>query len=115
MTPLNKHVSIFLLEETDRIVDIITSTESVKQTYGLAIFCLSNTEKVGAACHISALHRCSWSDAAACKEESSVQCRNDSVKITLIMMMMMTITPWSGVLPMKLVLSQLLTKFTAYM
>jgi hypothetical protein len=51
MTSLNKHVSLSLslTEETDRIVDIITSTESVKQKYGPAIFCLSNAEKVGAA------------------------------------------------------------------
>ena len=54
MTSLNKYVSLFLSEEADGIVDIITGTERVKQKYGPAIFCLSNTEKVGAACHVGA-------------------------------------------------------------
>jgi len=56
MTSLNKHLSLplSLSEEADGTVDTTTSTESAKQKYEPAIFCLSNTEKVGAACHVRA-------------------------------------------------------------
>ena len=72
MTSLNKHVSLLLSQDAERIVDIVTSTESVKQKYGSAILCLSNMEKVGAVCHFRAT-----ADGVVL-QESSVQCLPDS-------------------------------------
>jgi hypothetical protein len=53
-------------------VDIVTSTESIKQKYGTAILCLSNTEKVGASRHFII------AAAGVVLHESSVQCLPDS-------------------------------------